>query len=105
MNKYRNKRVNVDGINFDSKAEAAFYGELKLLEKGGEISQLEVHKRFPVEINGQKAFTYVCDFYYFDHLKREYIVADVKGVKTATYRLKKKIFELATPYKITEIAA
>ena len=32
MSKYRNKRVTLDGIHFDSLAEARRYGELKLLE-------------------------------------------------------------------------
>jgi hypothetical protein len=37
MSKFHAKRTQVDGIWFDSKAEAGRYGELKLLERAGEI--------------------------------------------------------------------
>jgi hypothetical protein len=38
--KYRAIPTTVDGIRFDSKREAARYGELKLLEKAGHIRGL-----------------------------------------------------------------
>src|SRR5574344_1314908 len=44
--KYRSKRTVVDGITFDSKKEANRYCELKLLEKSGEIKNLELQKKF-----------------------------------------------------------
>ena len=34
-NKYKNKKVKVDGINFASMKEARRYKELKLLERSG----------------------------------------------------------------------
>ena len=40
-NKYHSKKVNIDGITFDSKKEANSYCELKLLEKAGEIDCLK----------------------------------------------------------------
>ena len=46
MNKYRNRRVTVDGISFDSVREAQRYRELKLLERSGKISGLELQKKF-----------------------------------------------------------
>lgn len=36
-NKYRNNKVEYDGIIFDSKKEAQRYAELKLLERRGEL--------------------------------------------------------------------
>jgi len=39
--KYRNRKTVVDGITFDSKREAARWQELKLLERAGEITELE----------------------------------------------------------------
>ena len=45
-NKYRNIKTEVDGIKFDSKREAQRYQELKLLEKGGVISNLELQPKF-----------------------------------------------------------
>lgn len=39
-NKYKNQKVVVDDIKFDSKKEASRYLELKLLEKAGQIRGL-----------------------------------------------------------------
>lgn len=39
--KYKNKKVVVDGIIFDSKKEALRFKELKMLEKAGIISNLQ----------------------------------------------------------------
>jgi len=36
MTKYHSTRVEIDGIKFDSKAEAERYQELKLLEQAGD---------------------------------------------------------------------
>ena len=46
MNKYRNKKVIVDGKEFDSKKEGDRYKKLRLLERAGEISDLELQPRF-----------------------------------------------------------
>ena len=40
--KYSARPTEVDGIRFDSKAEARRYTELRTLEKAGEISHLEL---------------------------------------------------------------
>jgi hypothetical protein len=42
--KYRNVPVTVDGIRFASKREAAYYCELKLREKAGEVSGLSLQR-------------------------------------------------------------
>ncbi len=100
--KYRAVKVTVDGITFDSKAEARRYGELKLLEKGGYIRQLELQPEFEFILDGVKIFKYRADFRYFEGQTR--VVEDVKGVRTAAYRLKKKLIEAAFNVKITEVA-
>ncbi len=102
--KYRNIRVSIDGILFDSKAEAKRYGELKLLERAGEINGIAVHQRFPLIVNGVKVSIYESDFTYTTS-HGAFVVEDVKGMKTAVYKLKRKLFEATTPFKITEIAA
>lgn len=104
MNKYRAQRVSVDGILFDSKAEARRYGELRLLEAAGEIHGLEVHKRYSLLVAGKKVSVYEADFVYVTR-EGEPVVEDVKGMKTAVYKLKKKIWEAMYGLKITEIAA
>lgn len=44
--KYGNTKITVDGIQFDSKREAARYQELKLLERAGVISFLQRQTKF-----------------------------------------------------------
>ena len=44
--KYKNKKITIDGITFDSQLEANRYCELKLLFKAGEISQLRLQPEF-----------------------------------------------------------
>ena len=46
MAKYKNKKIEVDGIVFDSKKEAKRYRELKLLEQAGEITDLQMQVKF-----------------------------------------------------------
>ena len=42
--KMHNKKAVVDGIEFDSRAEARRYGQLRILERAGEITDLERQK-------------------------------------------------------------
>lgn len=44
--KYGNKKVVIDGIEFDSRKEARRYSELKLLEKAGEIRDLQMQVKY-----------------------------------------------------------
>ena len=96
-NKFSAVRTTVDGITFASKREAARYGELKLLERAGEISRLSLQPEFVITINGVKICKYIADFRYVDRQKGMIVVEDVKGVKTAVYRLKKKMTEAFYP--------
>lgn len=70
MNKYRNKKVIVDGEEFDSKKEGNRYKELKLLEETGEISNLELQPRFLLQDSFKKngktyrKIEYIADFMY-----------------------------------------
>ena len=95
-NKYRNVKTTIDGIKFDSKAEARRYTELKLLEKAGEITDLKLQPRFILQHSFKhkgktiRAITYMADFQYSENGKE--IVEDVKGVETAVFKIKKKMF-------------
>ena len=117
--KYNAKRTVVDGITFASMKEAKRYGELKLLEKAGEIEGLELQPAFslmtqlttgPVRGAG-KALAgkypvigrYVADFKYFDLRTTERVVEDVKGFKTPLYRWKKKHVEAQYGIQILEV--
>lgn len=109
--KYNAKRTTIDGITFDSKAEARRYTQLKLLERAGTIRELELQPKFELQQKYQsgsgkniRGIFYVADFLYIDTETGKTVIEDVKGRKTAVYNLKKKIFEkLYHPLTITEI--
>lgn len=88
-NKYRAKPTTIDGITFHSKGEAGRYNELKLLERAGEISGLELQPSYPIVINGQKVCKVVLDFRYT--IGGKVVVEDFKGMDTAISRLKRKL--------------
>ena len=82
VSKYRAVRTEVDGITFASKKEAARYGELKLLEKAGEINGLCCQVSIPLVVNDVQVCRYVCDFMYHpvvDGKIQGWVVEDVKG--------------------------
>lgn len=85
----------MDGITFDSKKEAARYIELSTLEKLGQISGLELQKRFeicPKRFGNVRARYYVADFVYEEGGKK--VIEDVKSKITrcnAVYSLKKAL--------------
>lgn len=101
MNKYRNKKVIVDEKEFDSKREGNRYKELRLLERAGEISNLELQPRFLLQDSFKKngrtfrKIEYVADFKYIENGKT--IVEDIKGMQTDVFKLKHKIFEKVYP--------
>lgn len=101
-------RTTVDGITFDSKREAKRYGELKLLQRAGEIGELQAHPGFPVSINDRHFCLYTADFQYRDLKTGSLVVEDVKSSgtrKDTAYRLRKKAAELYYGIIITETGA
>lgn len=92
--KYRNIKTVLDGITFDSLKESRRYKELKLLEKSGRISGLELQPSFRLHVNNCLICTYKADFRYVTdtpHVRGLVVVEDVKGMQTPVYRLKKKL--------------
>lgn len=98
-NKYSNKKITIDGLKFDSKKEGKRYTELKLLEAAGEITNLEMQKRFEIipKQAGERASNYIADFVYYDFNKQRKVIEDVKGFKTDVYKLKRKLVKLKYP--------
>lgn len=93
-----------EGIIFASKKEMMRYANLRLMERGGSISQLTCQPEFKVEINGQHFCTYTADFKYFDTLLDKWVIEEVKSTgtaKDAAYRLRKKAAELFHGIKVT----
>ena len=95
FNKYSNQKVVIDNIKFDSKKEANRYLELKIIEKAGEISNLQLQKSFLLidKQKDERAVTYKADFVYYDDKKQRWIAEDVKGYKTKEYIIKRKLFK------------
>ena len=71
MNKYGNRKVVIDGIEFMSQKEGNRYCELKLLQRAGEISNLRLQPKFILQEGFKKngktyqAITYIADFSYY----------------------------------------
>lgn len=126
MNKYGNKKVVIDGIVFDSKAEAKRYSHLKMLEKCGLISDLKrqvAYELIPVQrekstkvykkgrkkgqpIEGrviEKAVTYIADFVYTDMATGQTVVEDAKGMRTRDYIIKRKLMLYIHGIKVQEV--
>ena len=90
-NKYGAIKTVVNGKTCDSKLEAKHYNNLLLAEKQGAISDLILHPRYKIEINGKKICTVVLDFEYIQEGVKKYV--DSKGVYTSESKLRHKILE------------
>lgn len=88
MHKYHAKKVTIDDITFDSKAEARRYSEHKIRQKAHEIEYFLMQ----VPFNLPGGIKYKLDFmivYRDGRIEYE----DVKGFQTAIFKLKKKQVE------------
>ena len=110
--KFGNKKHQLDGINFVSKAEAAYYWfRIKPRNDTGEISNLVFQPRIRCQVGEVKICDYIADFSYFDRNERGQhdqqgcqVIIEVKGYKTDVYKLKKKLVHALYPgLKIIEI--
>ena len=108
VNKYRNTKIIIDGIEFASKKEGLRYKELRLLERAGLITDLKMQTSFELQPsfkrNGKtiRAIKYVADFDYITVKDKKHVVEDVKSKITEAnqvYRLKRKMLQ----YKYEDI--
>jgi len=120
-NKYGSKKVEIDGIVFDSKKEAKRFQELSLLEKAGAIQGLNRQVKYVLipeqrepDIIGKRGgrkpgkllereCAYIADFVYFDHGLGKIIVEDTKGFRTKDYIIKRKLMLFRHGIQIKEI--
>ena len=104
--KYRNKKTTLDGYTFQSKKEANRYFELKMLQKAGEITALELQPKFEIVpdviwLHASRILRkryYIADFAYFENGNKT--VEDVKSAitrKNPVYTLKRQLFLLKYP--------
>jgi Protein of unknown function (DUF1064) len=98
MSKYKAVKTTINGIKFDSKAEARRYSELKLLEREGQISGLELQPsfiiapsvKFAASKRAKPALKYIADFAYTDFQGNK-IIEDVKGMLTPAFKIKQHL--------------
>ena len=101
MNKYKNRKIVVDNIKFESNLEATRYKELKLLQRAKQISNLRLQVPFLLQEgfkkNGKthREIKYIADFVYEEN--GQTVVEDTKGMKTETFKIKQKLFEYKYP--------
>lgn len=122
--KYNASKCVVDGITFDSRKEANRYCELKLLERGGVIKDLQMQVEFiliPNQYRTEKRYgkngrrltdkqillerkcSYIADFVYTLNETGETVVEDAKGLRLDTYKLKKKLMLYRYGIRIKEV--
>ena len=110
--KYRNQKVVIDGITFDSKREAGRYQELKALAARNLIEDLR-HQvpfelapgvKFSDESRKKPALRYMADFAY--RLDGRLVVEDVKSAitaKAAAYRIKRHLMLAVHGIEVQEV--
>ena len=121
QNKYKNQKITVDNITFDSKKEADRYFELRILEKAGKIADLKRQVKYilipaqrePDKIGVRGGITkgklierecaYIADFVYKDLEKGELVVEDTKGFRTPEYIIKRKLMLYQYGIRIKEV--
>ena len=82
------------------------YAELKLLERAGEITNLELQPVFQTFIAGKPFCRFTADFSYWRNHGTERVVEDVKSsgtAKDAAYKLRRKAAELQFGVEVTEV--
>lgn len=95
--KYNAQKTTIGDVTFDSKREAQRYPVLLARAAAGEIHDLQLQPRFELQpafkdVRGKtvRAIYYVADFQYVEN--GHIIVEDVKGMETAVFKLKRKLF-------------
>ena len=88
----RSKYGNIKTRGFDSRKEERRFRDLNLLQKAGEISNLQTQVTFEVVPKTEKfrAVKYIADFTYFDK-DCNFVVEDSKGMKTQIFIVKQKL--------------
>lgn len=107
--KYGNKRSG----KFDSEKERNRYATLKLMERAGEVRNIQHHKIYSLDVNGVHICNYESDFVYekatlrYDDIIAAWVevVEDVKSeaTKTPLYKLKKKLMKAIYNITIVEV--
>ena len=112
MNKYHNRVLNTPDGKFDSVHEFTRWQELKLLQRAGEIYDLQRQVPFVLiptqkdEITGkviERECKYIADFTYRSCKTGRIVVEDAKGAKTKDYIIKRKLMLYRHGISIKEV--
>jgi len=87
-NKYGAKKTVINGIKFDSKAEAEYYECLQRELRLGLIDSIEVQPKVYLT---EARILYKSDFLVTENGKKYYV--DIKGMQTPVFRLKLKLWK------------
>lgn len=103
--KFGNIKTSVDGLVFDSKREATFYSNLKLLERARLVRNIRRQVVYALIVNEVHICNYRADFVgeEADGGVWEPAVWDVKGYRTREYLLKKKLMKAVYGIDIREV--
>lgn len=124
MGKIFHKKTTVDGIEFDSKTEADYYTYLKANKAKLKIKEFSIQPKFELQpkyiltpdgekidyINDKQfkkeqkkypkctvqSMCYIADFL-IEYIDGTIEVIDIKGIKTADFKIKEKIFNYLYP--------
>lgn len=100
--KYKNKKIEIDGIEFPSKLEAEYYEYLKKRKERKEIKDFTLQRKFILQPSYKKygktirAITYSVDFS-ITNLDDSVEHIDTKGMGTKDGELKRKMFDYLYP--------
>ena len=102
-NKYNNQTCRCSsGHGHDSRFEASYCEQLKMLQQTGEIREYKTEPRYDLTVNGKHITTHYPDFLVTNN-QGEDEIHEVKGAETDVWRIKKKLFEALypeTPYHV-----
>lgn len=94
--KYHNIKTEYKGVKYDSRRESEYAMELDWRVKANDIKSWKGQGKIPMIVNGKKICTYIIDFV-ITHNDGSLEYVEVKGFKTAVWRLKYKLFEALYP--------
>jgi len=94
--KYGARKTEYGGQMYDSAAEANRAAELDILKRCGKIQSWERQVSFPIVVNGRHVCKFVVDFRVIESPARNFL-EEIKGVETAVYKLKLKLFRACYP--------
>jgi len=117
--KFGNKKIEIDGKQFDSKKEYLRFMELSLLEKAGAIQNLKTQVKYVLIPTQREPDTigkrggikqgkviesecsYIADFEYEENGVK--VVEDTKGFRTTDYIIKRKLMLYIHGIRIKEV--